>query len=195
MNEASNRSQIVQQHLHNVRQIALQAPVTRESLAQILEQLELLASARSLWESDAFPPPEGDQRQARYLISEDGDKSFALYLNVMLPGKKIVPHNHTTWATIAAVEGVEFNHLYESVEGGFVAGPAKIRHTGTVEVRPGRGIALLPDDVHAVEIKGEAPIRHLHLYGRALEALQDRLCFDLERDQCSIMPIGVQTRR
>jgi hypothetical protein len=89
----------------------------------------------------------------------------------------------------------EHNHLYQHTDDGTQAGHAVLQATGTVEVSPRSGIALLPDDIHAVEIRGDAPIRHLHLYGRSLETLNERIRFDTEKQTYERMPIGVATRR
>ena len=179
----------------NARSALARSGVTRDALRGILPALESLAAERHLWTAERFPDPEESERQARYLIREDPDGSFALYLNVMRPGKRIPPHNHTTWACIAAVWGTEHNTIYKRVDGGTGVGPARLRMVEEIALKPGRGIALLPDDIHAVEIRGESMIRHLHFYGRALETLTDRLTFDLEAGTAKPMPIGVQTRR
>lgn len=195
MGPSNERQSAVRAALDEVKRIAARAPLSRERLAEILQHLLVLAAHTDWWQADDYPDPDADERHARYLISEQPDRTLALYLNVMRPGNRIAPHDHTTWATIAAVDGVEFNHLYRRTDDGSEPGVAQLEHFATIEVGPGRGVALLPDDIHAVEIRGEAPIRHLHLYGRALETLDQRVAYDLETGRYAPMAIGVATRR
>lgn len=177
------------------KEVVGSAGVTRESIGLVRSLVEEAAALPGLWTPDRYPDPEPEERQARYLIRSDQDDGFTLYLNVMRPGKRIPPHNHTTWACIAAVEGTEHNTLYERVDGGSGAGPARLRVVREVAVEPGTSIALLPDDIHSVHILGQRPIRHLHFYGRALEVLSERLVFDLEAGEARPMGMSVATRR
>jgi len=168
--------------------------ITRQDLEAVLNELIAIAGHPDWWAAKEYPAPTGEDLQARYLIHEEADSTYALYLNVMKPGKKIVPHNHTTWACIAAVEGAESNYLYERTDDRSKPGYATLKETGMKAVRPGEGIALLADDIHAVRIE-DASIRHLHMYGLALEKLDQRLAFDMETNTSKIMSVGVKTRR
>ena len=191
---AEIRQQTVESTLHHVRDIIERQGVNRDALAEVLKALEGLAAQRELWNEAEFPPPGADERQARYLIDQTPEQTFALYLNVMRPGKRIPPHDHTTWACIAGVEGEELNTLYRRLDDGSVDGRAEIEVDREVRIGAGSGVALMPNDIHSVLIEGEQPIRHLHLYGRALETLTERTTFDVEAGTRRLMDIGVQTR-
>jgi predicted metal-dependent enzyme (double-stranded beta helix superfamily) len=195
MSIADRRQAAVKSAIADVKGIIAGGPVDRPTVARVLEVLKGLAAQPELWPAADFPAPGEDTRQARYLITEDPDRTFALYLNTMLPGRKIPPHNHTTWACIAGIEGEEHNTVYERVDDGSREGHAELGKQEMVVVAAGSGIAMLPDDIHSVDIVGDRPIRHLHLYGRALETLSERVTYDLEAKTVKPMPIGVQTRR
>jgi predicted metal-dependent enzyme (double-stranded beta helix superfamily) len=155
-----------------VREIEARMGVNRPALAAIRAELLMLAAQQHLFPSAAFPPPPaGEKTAARYLLVQDPDHRFALYLNALNPGNETRPHDHTTWAVVVAVEGQELNKVYRFSTGGLV-----LDHEVLVE--PGRGIALMPDDIHSIHIVGTAPTRHLHMYGLALDVLDRRKAYD-----------------
>ena len=196
---SEDRSTAVEETLAIVRDLMASGP-DRELLGGARDALVALAKRRELWSAADFPPPEGEDRQARYRIAQDAPDGLTLYLNVMKPGNKIPPHDHTTWACIAAVEGAETNVLWDRVDDGAVPGKAELRQTGSITVGPEGvpgaepAIALMPDDIHHVEIRDAGMIRHLHMYGRPLESLTERTAYDPEAGTCRTMSIGVKTR-
>lgn len=174
---------------------ALANGVERPGLEKAKAALIELAAQESLWSSQNYPDPAEDEQQVRYLIAQDSPEGLTLYLNVMRPGKKIPPHDHTTWACVAAASGIEYNTVYERLDDGSEPGVAKLSKVREVIIEPGTGIALMADDIHQVEIRGDDVIRHLHMYGRPLETLSDRTIYDLKAGTCRKMDIGVKTRR
>jgi predicted metal-dependent enzyme (double-stranded beta helix superfamily) len=196
MDIQAERSAAVAAAIEQMRSLAGQPGFGRAQLVQIRAIVEGLAARKELWSADQFASPGAEERQARYLIHEDADKSYALYLNIMNRGKRTPIHNHTTWACIAAVDGVEHNYVYKRLDDGSRAGYAEVVEDGVVVIRPGgEGIALMPDDIHSVQIEDSDQIRHLHMYGRALETLSERVAYDLPNRTYKKMDIGVTSRR
>ena len=168
----SARAAAIGATIDRVRAIEAEQGVTRAALEAIKAELLALAAQEHLFPSAVFPPPPAGERGAnRYLLQQDPDHRFALYLNALNPGNETRPHDHTTWAVVVAVEGQELNKVYRRRDGGLV-----VDHEIVVE--PGRGIALLPDDIHSIHTTGREPTRHLHMYGLALEVLDDRKAYD-----------------
>jgi len=191
---ATERRQAVDALIRDVRALLDAAPLDRGLLARIRARILGLAARRDYWGEDRYPAPPEGERQNRYLIGQEGPEGISLYLNVLRRGKKIPPHNHTTWACVAAVEGTELNTLYDRLDDGSVPGKAEIRARETHAVAPGDAIALLPDDIHSVEIRDDEIIRHLHFYGRPLETLDSRLTFDIANGTCKIMEMPIKTK-
>lgn len=189
------RQQAVDRLTADTRTILAQHALSRDSISMIAKRLEALAALRDLWSEVDYPSPSGNEKEVIYLVAEQPDHCFALYLSIKHPGRRVPPHNHTTWACIAAVDGCEHNYLYDRVDDGRVPGRARLQDRALVRVERGCTIALMPDDIHAVENTGGPPTRHLHFYGRALETLKDRLIFDLAGGTCKPMVMAAPAKR
>jgi len=191
---AAERTEAVAALIRDVRAITDAGPLDRDAMARIRACLLAVAARKELWNEADYPsPPEGEP-QNRYLVGQGRPDGISLYLNVLRRGKRIPPHNHTTWACVAAVEGTEHNILYDRLDDGAQPGKAEIRERETLAIGPGNAIAMLPDDIHSVEIRDDEMIRHLHFYGRPLESLDRRLTFDMANGTCKIMTMPVKTK-
>ncbi len=179
---APDRTAAVSATMDRVKQIERSQGVTRPALDAIKAELLQLANHEHLFPAAEFPPPPaGEKGNKRYLLQEDPDGRFAIYMLALNPGNSTKPHNHTTWAVVTAVEGEELNKVYRRVDDGTQAGTATLEQVREVLVEPGTGIALMPEDIHSIHTNGTAPTRHLHCYGLALERLDERQGFDLEQ--------------
>lgn len=152
--------------------------VTRERLSQMVSELEALSRRKELFTRDVFPPPQGPTN-ILYEVTSDPDGQFTLYVSSANKGKETPPHNHSTWAIITAVAGDELNKLYKRLDDGSNNNAADIVEDRQHTVRVGAPIALMPDDIHSIHVLSDEPTLHLHLYGRRLSDLKDRLQFDV----------------
>jgi predicted metal-dependent enzyme (double-stranded beta helix superfamily) len=179
------RTAAVAATMDRVKAIEHAQGVTREALDAIKAEMLELAKHESLFPAAEFPPPpNGEKGSKRYLLQEDPDGRFALYMLALNPGNSTKPHDHTTWAVVVGIEGQELNKVYRRIDDGTQEGHARLEQVREVMVEPGTGIALMPEDIHSIHTPGEAGVtpstRHLHVYGLALEKLDDRLGYDLD---------------
>ena len=176
---ADRRAEAVAATIERIRGIERRLGVTRAALAAIEAEMQGLAARQDLFPSAEFPPPPaGAGGSRRYLLRQDPDGRFAMYMNALNPGNETRPHNHTTWAVVVAVEGQELNRVYRRLDDGSDPDRARLELDHEIVVEPGQGIALMPDDIHSIHTTGTRPTRHLHMYGLAIELLDDRLGFD-----------------
>jgi predicted metal-dependent enzyme (double-stranded beta helix superfamily) len=175
------RTAAVAATMDRVKAIQHAQGVTREALDTIKTEMLELAKHENLFPAAEFPPPpNGEKGSKRYLLQEDPDGRFALYMLALNPGNSTKPHDHTTWAVVVSVEGQELNKVYRRIDDGTQDGHARLEQVREVMVEPGTGIALMPEDIHSIHTFGTNSTRHLHVYGLALEKLDDRLGYDLE---------------
>ncbi len=154
--------------MDDIRAIEATLGVTSAGVDAIKTRLLELATLRHLFDPVDFPPPTPEEENAScaYRISQDDDDRFALYLNTTGDEWDTPPHNHTTWAVVVGIHGDELNRFYEKTDDG-----------GVVEVHQhvvneGTGIAMLPDDIHSIHVRGGS--LNFHCYGLALENLDRR---------------------
>ena len=183
---AERRRQAISEAMEKVRDIERRSGVTRDSLEQIKDVLIALGESNGLFTGDDFPSP-GDE-PLMYLLSEDDDHRFALYLSSGRPGRPSPPHNHTTWAVITGLEGEEENRIYERVDDGSQPGKGEVRVRDKFVVKAGTSIAFLPDDIHSIHVVSDVPTRHFHMYGLSIEHLPNRIEFDTEKGTCKVFP-------
>jgi predicted metal-dependent enzyme (double-stranded beta helix superfamily) len=178
---AAARGAAVAATIDRIREIDAEHGVTRASLDAIKTEMLRLAAQQHLFPSAEFvPPPDGEAGSRRYLLHEDPDGRFALYMLALNPGNETRPHDHTTWAVVTAIEGQELNRVYRRTDDGSVPGRCRIELEREVMVEPGTGIALMPEDIHSIHTHGTQSTRHLHVYGLALEKLDQRMAYEPE---------------
>ncbi|MEI6160304.1 MAG: cysteine dioxygenase, partial [Roseococcus sp.] len=97
MDVKAARTAAVAAAVGRVREIERDMGVTREALEAIKAELMNLAAQEHLFPSGEFPPPpNGEKGSNRYLLREEDNNRFALYLNALNPGNETKPHDHTT---------------------------------------------------------------------------------------------------
>ncbi len=160
------RSTAVAEAMADIRAIDA-AGIDRDAVELIRCRLLELAELSDLFPWSDFPAHESRDGSSLYLLSQDVDHRFALYIQSVKDTTETPPHDHLTWACIVGLEGEEVNRKYDREAG---EGPPRVSEEFTV--RRNTGIAFLPDDVHSIHVKGGA--LNFHCYGHDLLDLPAR---------------------
>lgn len=163
----NERRTAVQAVMADIAGILGSGPVDRPLLVRVSQRLQRLTTLQALFPMDDFPPPASGSPETsnRYLLHHDPASNASLYLNTIVAGKTSTPHNHGTWAVIAALQGEELNRVYSRTDDGSDPDRATLSLVREHTVRPGFPIALLADDIHSIHVDQGPAVRHLHLYG------------------------------
>jgi predicted metal-dependent enzyme (double-stranded beta helix superfamily) len=191
--ENAERERAVADCIGDVRSIIAGRGVTRDALELVKEKLLELAARRDLFSFDQFPVLH--EGSTMHLLSEDDDHGFALYAVAARGVSETPPHDHTTWAVVVGVEGEERNRLYRRIDDGGAPDGARLEPAGETVVRPGAGVALMPEDIHSIRRESSAPMLHFHLYGRSIEHLPERRQFDLEKGTSAVYPANPRIQK
>jgi predicted metal-dependent enzyme (double-stranded beta helix superfamily) len=191
----AQRNEMIRRTIARVRTIEKDQGVTREALEDVKAAMLELAAHQELFPEEDFVPEKDDKGNfAIYRLSEDDDHRFALYMSTSVGEKNVPPHDHTTWAVIVAVQGTEENRFYARVGDYAVPGKGQITQVGGETVRPGVGVSLMPEDIHSIHPRNERAALILHMYGRALDHLPNRLTYNMAEGTYKVFPASPNIR-
>ena len=180
MSAKQARTTAIAETLEKIRSEMAQG-ASDEALSRSRTHLMALAAQTELFPRVDFPLPEEGKNERTFLIQEDEDGSYALYVNSGLKGQTTRPHDHgASWAIVVAVEGDERHRVYRRVDDGSVEGRGEVEVIDEVDVSPGHGICLPESGIHSIHALSDAPLLHLHLYGKSFANQSTRTEYDLE---------------
>lgn len=161
--------------MQKIRGILSHADVSRPSLEEVKDALCGLAARKDLLPLERFGLPAG-HLGVLYKLAEDPGGAFTLYVNRCGGGLASPPHDHQTWAVIAAVHGTEINRLYSRTV--TPDGSLQVTPLSEIDLSDGQGLALMPDDVHSIRVEADSQLLNLHLYGTGIDRQSGRRRFD-----------------
>ncbi len=180
MSAKQARTEAIAETLEKIRSELAQG-ATDDALSAARAHLLGLAGRAELFPRSDFPLPDEGKTERTFLIQEDEDGGYALYVNSGLKGQTTRPHDHgESWAIVVAVEGEERHRVYRRVDDGSEEGKGQVEVIDEVDVRPGEGICLPETGIHSIHALSDAPLLHLHLYGRSFANQSTRTEFDTE---------------
>lgn len=172
------RTEVVNRAIDNIRKI-VSTGHSVENLTIAKSFLIELASNKKLFTFDDFPLPTDGAMECSYLIHEEDDGGYSLYVNSGAPHQYYAPHDHgDAWAIIAGVRGRERHQLYIKRPPDD-PGKGILKKMGEVVVAAGEAVTMQPEGIHEVNAMDGVPLLHLHLYAKNFVLQGERWKYDL----------------
>ena len=138
------------------------------------------AAAQELWLEERMLAPDPGQGFSLFPLSEEPDRTLAVFAFSWLPARGTPPHDHGTWAVVAGVRGQEKNVFWRRRDDGARPGYAELDPIGVKVFEPGTVLAMPAGTIHAVRNETAAVTVSLHIYGMHINHT-GRSKFDPER--------------
>ncbi len=173
------RTEAIKDSISQIEEI-LNDRIDVSGLETAKQVLMTLCEKSDLFPRDDFPIPGEGLTERTFLVYENEDGGYALYVNSGASGQSSPPHNHGgSWAIVAAISGEETHKLYVEEPSDENAETTSIQQVAELTVKPGTAVSMMPEGIHSIHA-GDDPLLHLHLYGRNFQSQSERKEFNLE---------------
>ncbi|MBT3622763.1 MAG: cysteine dioxygenase family protein [Gammaproteobacteria bacterium] len=177
---AVQRKELISTSMNQIKSIIKFKGVNRDALEEVKNIVTSMTGEAEMFGDSAFPTPTPEEIAKIYLLSDEDDGDFSLYLISVLPVGPSPIHDHGTFAVIAGLDGDEENTIYKRLDDGSEDGKASLEVDYKVTLKSGDAIAFMPEDIHRICVVSEKPTRHFHLYGKGFEQQTNRLEFNIK---------------
>lgn len=163
----------------------------KSSITEAIKPLAKRLAACSEFKKDKYRVCDEKQGFGVHLLHEEDNHDLGVFLLSWLPGRGTKPHNHKTWAVVAAIVGEEYETYWTRKDDGSKEGYAELEKTGEATVKAGDVSICLADDIHCVTNRGDSISLSLHTYGKHIN-YTGRSEFDLETNSEMPMMVSVE---
>ncbi len=146
-----------------------------------LSPLVVRAAADTGWIKNDMYHVDSNDGFGTTLLHEESDKSLFIVVDCWLPGRRVRPHEHGTWAVVVGVTGVEKNTFWERTDDRSTKGHAVLRKLQEHRVSVGDAITMKTGEIHSVENETNEVTLTFQVYGRHLNHT-GRSQFDIDED-------------
>ena len=149
-----------------LRQAREHAHDETDMLSRLVSIVRQAVAAKADWLRPEMCRPDPVQGFGVYLLHEEADHELAVLVASWLPGRGTPPHDHGTWAVVAAMDGAESNTMWERQDDGTRPGFADLKRCSDTLLASGDVIAMREGTIHSVWNHSDRLTVSLHIYGR-----------------------------